>query len=313
MVYSKLYNIGFCGIENFHPFDSKKFSKIVANLTARGLLRHCQLIEPAEVSEQALLDVHTLRYLTGLNRSSRKVAQVIEMWPLGLLPAWLTRRRVVEPMRRHTAGTMLASALAFERGWSINLGGGMHHASTDNGEGWCMYSDLILATRKLRKASGGRVQKVMIIDLDVHQGNGHERDKLHFQDSDLHILDIYNCDLWPGDTVAQKAIDTEVLLTSGTSDEEYLSQLEKALNAAFGSFHPDLVLYNAGTDILVGDPLGKCDVSQEGVVQRDLRVFQQALTEQVPICMVLAGGYTKITHKVISESIATLMRELELS
>lgn len=89
------------------------------------------------------------------------------------------------------------------------------------------------------------------------QGNGYERDKLHFKDSDLYILDAYNVELWPDDTKASAAINTKVALSSGTEDAEYLGKLREALGSAFASFQPDIVLYNAGTDVLVGDPLGR--------------------------------------------------------
>lgn len=89
------------------------------------------------------------------------------------------------------------------------------------------------------------------------QGNGHARDKLHFKDKDLYILDIYNADLWPWDNFAKRAIDCELPIRSGTGDEDYLSTLKQGLQRAFKEFTPDIILYNAGTDILVGDPLGR--------------------------------------------------------
>lgn len=88
------------------------------------------------------------------------------------------------------------------------------------------------------------------------QGNGHERDKLHFQDDDLYIFDMYNCQLWPADSKAKAAIDCDKPIVSGTGDAEYLARLAEGLAASFSKFSPDIVLYNAGTDILVGDPLG---------------------------------------------------------
>ena len=88
------------------------------------------------------------------------------------------------------------------------------------------------------------------------QGNGHERDKLHFQDNDLYIFDMYNRQLWPADSKAKTAIDCDKPIVSGTGDAEYLARLEEGLAASFREFSPDIVLYNAGTDILVGDPLG---------------------------------------------------------
>ena len=88
------------------------------------------------------------------------------------------------------------------------------------------------------------------------QGNGHERDKLHFKDDDLYIFDLYNCQLWPADSLAKTAISCDRPIASGTGDKEYLARLEEGLATSFREFSPDIVLYNAGTDILAGDPLG---------------------------------------------------------
>lgn len=97
--------------------------------------------------------------------------QMTELAPLALMPACLLRKKVLRPMATMAGGTMLAAALAVERGWAVNLGGGMHHAAHGRGGGWCAYADLTLALRRLRAASGGLVSRFMIVDLDVHQAS----------------------------------------------------------------------------------------------------------------------------------------------
>ena len=109
------------------------------------------------------------------NREHRSCTQVTELVPLAFLPPFLLRRKVLRPMATMAGGTMMAAALAMERGWAINLGGGMHHASHDQGGGWCPYADIHLAIRRLRAASGGGVRRVMVVDLDVHQVGGSQR------------------------------------------------------------------------------------------------------------------------------------------
>ncbi|KAK9829290.1 hypothetical protein WJX72_004978 [[Myrmecia] bisecta] len=312
MVYNDIYNIGFMGIERFHPFDSHKFGKVVRALGKAKLVSRDQLVEAKEASQEVLADVHTEKYLKSLNKGKWKLAEITEAWLIVLLPNFLIQSRMNRPMRFHVGGSILAAALALEYGWAINIGGGMHHANFEDGSGWCAYSDLSLAMRKLRKASNGKVQKFMIVDLDVHQGNGHERDKLHFADPDVHILDIYNCDIWPGDTEAKAAIDTKVEVHTGMQDAAYLQALAKALADAFQSFQPDFVIYNAGTDILLGDPLGKLKVTAAGVAKRDEMVFQAALDHQVPICMYLSGGYAKNSAAVIGQCISHLLNKFEL-
>lgn len=312
IVYHPSYNIGFFGLEKIHPFDSNKFRRIVELLRAESLVQLNQMVRPTEATLEQLRDVHTAEYLEQLHGSSRKVAAVVQLPPVALLPNFLTQNRVTKPFRYHVGGTMLAAGLSLEFGWSINIGGGMHHARYNDGDGWCAYSDLILALRRLRSATGGAVQKCLIVDLDVHQGNGHERDKLHFEDTDLYILDIYGQDLWPGDHEAKEAINIDIGIPCGTADAEYLEQTRRALQRAFSEFEPDIILYNAGTDILIDDPLGQMRVSADGIAARDEMVWGQAAQAGVPICMVLSGGYARNNYRVVGNSIAGLLRKFRL-
>eukprot|EP00775_Hariotina_reticulata_P006602 gene6602-6830_t len=219
-------------------------------------------------------------------------------------------QHVLDPMRLHVGGTVLAAALAVLHGYAINLGGGMHHAHSTDGAGWCPYADISLAIKKIRAASQGAVQRILVVDLDVHQGNGVERDKLAAGDQDLFILDVYNRDAFPWDQQAKAAINVKVELEQGTSDVTYLSALEAALQCAVAKFpQPHLLIYNAGTDILAGDPLGRFNVSPAAVVQRDAAVFALAAEQlKCPIVMLLSGGYTKASAGVIVDSVVNLMK-----
>lgn len=312
LVYSEAYNISLFGIEKLHPFDAAKFKRVVKGLKSRGILTDPghQLVKPREATEQLLLDVHTPEYLGRLRSSSRKVAEVMELAPLAVLPPGVLDSKVLAPMRTHTAGTVLAAALAIERGWAVNIGGGLHHGHAEDGSGWCPYDDIYLAIRRLREASGGVVERVMVIDLDVHQGNGVQRDKLRWGDASLSIIDAYNSRAFPLDVYAKAAIDIKVELPPGTSDPEYLSRLDAALDEAAERLPgPQLIIYNAGTDILDGDPLGRMCISPDGVVQRDERVWQFALERaRAPLLMLLSGGYTRASAGVIVDSLDTVLR-----
>jgi len=314
IVYHDKYNITFMGIEKLHPFDSCKFRKVIASLEGEKLITHKQLVTPLEATMEALADVHTQEYLHLIHTSNLKIVQVTELAPLYILPTGLLRWKVISPMKHHVAGTMLAAALAVERGWAVNVGGGMHHAYASNGMGWCPFDDIMLAVRRVRKASGGRVQRVLYIDLDAHQGNGVERDKLALKDGDVFVVDVYNARVFPKDGEAKPAIDVDIPLNSGVEDAAYLSSLTHALERAAAAFpEPDLVFYNAGTDILEGDPLGRMSVSQAGVLQRDAMVWDYALhTAKAPIVMTLSGGYAKQSAPTIAASLASLLRRFNL-
>lgn len=305
VVYSPLYNVSFAGLEKLHPFDACKFKKIVHTLTRRGVIKGT--IPAVEATPALLADVHSAVYLQALSSSSAKVAAVVELPPLRFLPVPLLRRFLLRNMRHHVGGTMLAVAIAALRGYAINVGGGMHHAYHSDGMGWCPYADITLAVRRLRAVSRGAVQRVLIVDTDAHQGNGHARDKVHFVDADTFIVDLYNAGVFPKDEAARRGIDVEVRLASGCDSQQYLAALRAALDEAFGRFQPDLVIHNAGSDVLDGDPLGRMCVSAEAVVERDSLVWTACRSRGIPVCMLLSGGYARNSAAVVSQSLERIL------
>lgn len=144
----------------------------------------------------------------------------------------------------------------------------------------------------------------------MHQGNGYQRSKLHFKDSQTFIVDVYNADVFPRDHHARSAIDVERRLRSGVETEAYLTAVREALEEAFQRCQPppQLIVYNAGTDILDGDPLGLLHVSQSGVVERDELVMAAALRHGVPVVMLLSGGYTRASTPCIVHSLENIHR-----
>ncbi|CAG9464444.1 unnamed protein product [Pedinophyceae sp. YPF-701] len=322
IVYHPCYNIGFFGVENFHPFDSKKYQKVVAYLGKRGVLPTTWTgglpggvaIAPREATEAELLDLHEKAYLDAL-RHSKKVAQVCALDLLGFLPSFILVPRLVRPMRTMVHGTTLALAVAATRGACLHLGGGMHHACAEDGDGWCMFDDWYLALRRLRVASGGAVRRALFIDTDAHQGNGLERDIMTFGDADVEVLDVFNEEIYPLDYDARQAIHVPVPLRCNTKDKAYLSKLAKALESTLGQQAQkqyDVVMYNAGTDVLDGDPLGVLKVSPEGVVRRDEMVFRAALDAKVPIALCTSGGYASNSWHVIAQSFENLHNKFGL-
>ncbi|KAJ7527084.1 hypothetical protein O6H91_16G035900 [Diphasiastrum complanatum] len=170
------------------------------------------------------------------------------------------------------------------------------------GGGFCIYADISLCIKfAFAKFS---LSRVMIVDLDAHQGNGHERD--FSADDRVYIFDMYNRDIYPQDFEARRWINKRVELRSGTLTEEYITILKKELQVSMDNFEPDLLIYNAGTDILEGDPLGRLLISEEGVKRRDEIVFEFARAQKVPIIMLTSGGYIKKSAAVIADSIINL-------
>ena len=308
VVYHPDYNITLAGMERLHPFDSRKYGRVVQSLQELGVLTAEQLVTPALPAEAFFRAHLDPAYLRGLSNKDN-IASYTEIPPVAWLPSFLVRRNILRPMQLATAGTVEAARLALRHGWAINLGGGYHHASLDAGGGFCIYPDITLAVRVIRKEQP-KIKKVMIIDLDAHQGNGHERDL--GQDPDVFILDMYNHGVYPSDAAARRGIDLDVAAPAGISTKAYLRKLGEALHSAFARVSPQLVIYNAGTDILAGDPLGGMNVSEAGVIQRDQLVFAKALKERVPVVMVLSGGYQKTNAAIIARSIKNLFSTFDL-
>ncbi|XP_022140227.1 histone deacetylase 2 isoform X3 [Momordica charantia] len=274
--------------------------------------------------------VHPQSYLDSL-KNSLNVAKIIEVPPVAVFPHCIVKNKVQRPFRNQVGGTILAAKLAKERGWAINVGGGFHHCSAELGGGFCVYADISLCIHYAFVQLN--ISRVMIIDLDAHQGNGHEMDFAHdsmaiqffgnsfqlalFRNANVlfvlagrvYILDMFNPGIYPFDYEARRCIDQKVEVDSGTKTSEYLKKLEEALEIAATSYDPDLIVYNAGTDILDGDPLGLLKISAGGIAMRDEKVFKFARTRNIPIVMLTSGGYMKSSAKVIADSIENLSKQ----
>lgn len=312
VVYCAGYNISLYGLERLQSFDCWGFWRVFRSLESAGVLRSDTVVGPKEASVEVLRDVHDDAYLSALTTSSMKVIQVVEMPVLIIVPNFLLQSSIVRPMRLHAAGTILAAGLAIARGWAINIGGGMLHGRHNGGGGLCAFDDVTLAARRVRSATRNQVQKILYIDLNAHQANGVARDKLHFQDTDLFIVDMYNSKAYPRDEDAKAAIDVNMELRPFMESEEYNARLDAALARAACEFAPDMVVYNAGANILSGDSFGRLAVSKEGLVQRDETVFGYARRRSLPICMTISAGYSLAAADAVATSMANLFQKFDL-
>ncbi|XP_060531715.1 histone deacetylase 11 isoform X2 [Cylas formicarius] len=259
IIYRKEYNVKFFGLERLHPFDAGKWGNIFKMLNDRGLVTKKTVVVPNEAKKAHLLMVHKKKYLKSL-KCSFTVAGIAEVAPLVLVPNYFVQKAYLRPMRYQTGGSILAGKLALDRGWAINIGGGFHHCSASKGGGFCVYADITLLIKFLFYHFPKKVQKVLIVDLDAHQGNGYEHD---FKDNDdIYIMDVYNKWIYPRDVNVKGAIRKNVPLDFFTEDEEYLKLIRKSLAEVFEEFSPHLIVYNAGTDVLNGDKLGGLSISE---------------------------------------------------
>lgn len=303
IMYSSGYDFSLWGLDKLHPFDAKKFSRAFSILQSSVNNLSDYVITPkTPVSNDVLQLVHSSAYLESLKHSSN-MAGVIEVGLARLLPSKVLVDNLLNPIRLATQGTLLAAEYAVTNNAMVmNLGGGFHHAFTERGEGFCFFADAALAIKKL-KADGvlGSDDVVAMIDLDAHRGNGFE--SFFVGDSSVPIFDMYNFQVYPGLHKGEMdGFPFMIPLKNRMSGGAYLQALKEELPSFLGSLkQPKLVIYNAGTDILKGDPLGYLNVEFNQVVERDQYVLDELRRMQVPTLVLTSGGYTSDSHKLVAE------------
>lgn len=303
LVYSSTYNITAFGLEQLHPFDSRKYSRIHNWLIRQGLRRPCDFIAPRPCTQADLLRVHTPDYLRSL-RNRTVLARILEVPLIRSLPAWLIDWRVLRPMRWATGGTMLTCRVALEKGLAINLGGGYHHAGSDRGSGFCAYADVPLALLTLKEK--GLLRSALVVDTDAHQGDGTADTIRPWQWA--HILDFFEQDIFPWPKVEE---DIPVPLPPMANGAAYLDALRQQLPRALDRFIPSLVVYNAGSDVLLSDPLSALVLSPEEMADRDLYVCTEVRERGVPLAMVLSGGYGPASWQAHARSLEGVLARFD--
>ncbi len=320
IIYHPGYNIDLGeSLQKLHQFDGRKYGKVFDFLVTTVGISKDSFYTPVCVSNEDLLKVHSEQYLASL-KNPKTIATIAEVPEICACSIETLQNALLLPMKLGTRGTVFGAQLALNYGWAINLAGGYHHAKRDGGAGFCFFADIALAIKKVWEKKPKC--KVMIIDLDVHLGNG-DADFFAWEER-VTIFDMYNEDIYPHDEEAKEFIRDNIPLKSGITGEAYLDKLKNNLPAALSQSNPDLIIYNAGTDIwgewkvnnitkekeFVGDPLGKMCVSQAYIIERDAFVFQQALSRKIPILMVLSGGYTPQSAEIIGASIKNILENV---
>ena len=268
-----------------HVFPARKYRLIHDRLLQEGFAEAADFAEPQPVSDDDVLRVHDPGWVHRLKTGTLSQAELIKLE----IPY---SREMVEGFWLATGGTILAARTALRDRLGFNIGGGFHHAFPAHGEGFCAIHDVAIAIRALQNES--LIEKALVVDCDVHHGNGTaaifagDRSVLTFS---LHQFNNYPTEKPPS------VIDVDLL--DGVQDTEYLDRLTGALKVAM-SFAPDLLLYLAGADPYREDQLGGLALTIEGLKRRDQLVFDAALVQSVPIAVVLAGGYARDTDDTVT-------------
>jgi acetoin utilization deacetylase AcuC-like enzyme len=262
-----------------HRFPMVKFQKLYELLLKDGILTPKNLYQP-EIPDQSLLElVHSPDY--------------IENYCQGTLDAKAQRRiglpwspELVRRTCTAIGGTILTAKLALEYGIACNTAGGTHHAFPDFGSGFCIFNDLAIAARVLQKS--GLVKQVLIVDLDVHQGDG---TAFIFQNDPRVFTFSMHCEInFPS---RKQTSDLDVPLPEGLDNDGYLQILANYLPDLLSQVKPDLVLYDAGVDTHVGDRLGKLALTDEGIYRRERQVLSTCRAGGYPVACVIGGGYAE--------------------
>ncbi len=312
VIFSRHYDIGLLGLERLHPFDARKYGRAFKTLKRRFGRDLGGWLTPTDrqASAAELSLVHPAAHLAGL-RSPATLAGALELPLVARLPAWLSDRAVLRPMRWATRGTILAAEAALDHGWAVNLAGGYHHASATSAEGFCVYADVPIAVAAMRNAGAlAPDDRVLYIDTDAHQGNGVARAFL--DDPRARLYDLYNGDLYPNDREAIARLDADHPLPSGTADDAYLALLERTLPAFLDAHAAGarLAIYNAGTDVFAGDTLGALALSADAVLARERLVLTTLSARGLPWLMVPSGGYSRTSHSLLSGAVAAHLERL---
>ena len=272
-------------------WPTAKYRLIAAQLVAGGYIHWAGFTEPHPVSWDDLALVHTPEYLNKV-RDGLLTEEDVQTLELPWLPG------LVEGFRLMTGGTCIATELALERGSAVHLGGGLHHAFPDHGEGFCLFNDVAVAIRRLQR--DGRLRQVAVVDCDVHHGNGTAF--IFAADPTVFTFSIHQQENYPA---WKPASDLDIGLADDTADDDYLMRLAGALPNVIRS-HPQLIVYLAGSDPFEEDRLGGLKLTLDGLRRRDRLVLDAAAAASIPVAVVLAGGYALKVEDTVQAHVKTV-------
>jgi acetoin utilization deacetylase AcuC-like enzyme len=276
-----------------HVFPSQKYRLIHDRLLTDGIATPGDFLAPEPAADEDVLRVHSQEYVHKLKTGSLsrdEEARLEVPYSKELMRAcWLA-----------AGGSILAGRRALADGWAANIGGGFHHACPDHGEGFCVIHDVAIAIRRLQ--FDGAIERALVVDTDVHQGNGTAA--IFGGDATVFTLSIHQEHNYPH---PKPPSTVDINLADGTGDDDYLAILEKHLHQAFHDFAPQLLFYVAGADPYREDQLGGLALTMEGLARRDALVFDYARRNAAPVAIALAGGYARRVSDTVSIHVGTIL------
>src|SRR5216683_4263957 len=281
-----------------HVFPSQKFRLIHEMLLREGIATREDFLRPNPASDEDILRVHTTGWVRKLKTGTLTASELM------LLEVPYSKE-LVEAVWLAAGGTILAGQSALRDGFASNLSGGFHHAYPDHGEGFCAIHDVAVAIRKLQ--ADAAVKKAMIVDTDVHHGNGTAA--MFQNDPTVFTISIHQENNYPAHK-PPSSIDLN--MDDHVDDDEYLGALIPAVQKALDEFQPEILFYVGGADPFSEDQLGGLSLTKEGLKQRDRQVFEEARRRGIPVATTLAGGYARRVEDTIRIHVNTILAAQEV-
>lgn len=282
-----------------HVFPSQKFRLIYEELLREGIASAEDFLTPERADDADLLRVHTPEWIDKLKTGKLTASEVMKL-EVPYSP------ELAEAVWLAAGGSILAGQRALRDGFACNLTGGFHHAFPNHGEGFCAIHDVAVAIRRLQ--ADRQIRKAMVVDTDVHHGNGTA--VIFRDDPSVFTLSIHQENNYPAH---KPPSNVDLNMPDRTDDEEYLATLLPAVQKSLDEFRPDVVFYVGGADPFCEDQLGGLDLTKKGLRERDKRVFEEVRGRDLPVTTTLAGGYARNVDDTVKIHVNTILAAKEVA
>ncbi len=294
-VYSDGYDLNL----GTHVFPSQKYRFVRNKLIGDGTAQPEDFLEPQPASDEDVLLAHDTEWVDCLRHGTLNFHDILRLE----IPY---SRKMVDAFWLMAGGTIESARAALRDGVGFNVGGGFHHAFRGHGEGFCAINDVAIAIRRLQR--DGMIQKALVIDTDVHQGNGTAA--IFASDESVFTISLHQLNNYPSE---KPPSNIDVNLADGVGDDEYLNCLEEAYVPSVLQFRPELIVYVAGADPFMEDQLGGLLLTKAGLMRRDRVVYETARKLGIPVTTVLAGGYAFQVRDTVEIHANTARMALEVA
>jgi acetoin utilization deacetylase AcuC-like enzyme len=295
LVYHERYDLNL----GAHVFPSQKFRLIAEALLAEGIATKPDFLRPEPASDEDILRVHTADWVRKLKTGTLTASEVMKL-EVPYSP------ELVEAVWLAAGGTILAAQSALRDGFGANLGGGFHHAYPGHGEGFCAIHDVAVAIRRLQTDKA--VSQAMVIDTDVHHGNGTAA--IFAGDESVFTISIHQENNYPPH---KPPSNVDLNMWDRADDVEYLGELIPVVQKSLDDFRPDIVFYVGGADPFCEDQLGGLALTKRGLSERDRKVFEEVRRRGIPVATTLAGGYARRVEDTVSIHVNTILAAREVA